>query len=36
MLTEFCKRLINVVTDGGQLDSVRIVKEESPKAPDVQ
>lgn len=38
MFTEFSKRLMNVVTDpdGCQLDSARLAKEESPKAPDIR
>lgn len=37
MFTGFGKGLVNVITDtdGCQLDSARIAKEESPKAPDV-
>lgn len=38
MFTDFSKRLMNVVTDpdGCQLDSAKVVKEESPKAPDIR
>lgn len=38
MLTEFSKRLMNVVMDpdGCQLDSAKVAKEESPKAPDIR
>lgn len=38
MFTEFSKRLMNMVMDpdGCQLDSARVAKEESLKAPDIR
>lgn len=38
VFTDFSERLMNVVMDpdGGQWDSAKVVKEESPKAPDIR
>lgn len=38
MFTEFSKGLMNVVMDPDacQLDSAKVAKEESPKAPDIR
>lgn len=38
MFTAFSRRLMNVVMDpdGRQLDSAKVAKEESPKAPDIR